>query len=106
MRPGPGCAGRRAALIHVLLAGSTCTILRPGRVVVVVEAATIPTTLPTDTTTIKFTDKKQTEGAYTGTIPTELGRFTKVTSMSLGYNWLPAGSGGLGKWRFVTSGPS
>ena len=80
LRQEPGRAGRRAAL--VLLAGST--ILRWGSVIVVVEAARIPTAPPTDTTvTIDFFN-----GGYTGAIPTELGRLTKATFVSLSGNKL------------------
>mmetsp|Transcript_104224 Transcript_104224/g.300446 ORF Transcript_104224/g.300446 Transcript_104224/m.300446 type:complete len:96 (-) Transcript_104224:1775-2062(-) len=68
------------------------------------EAATIPTALPTEIAMIDFS-----YGGYTGTIPTELGRCTKVTFMSLGGNKLTCaiptqlGQAGSGSWTRASS---
>ena len=63
----------------VLVAG---IVLQLG-IVVVVEATPIPTALPTDTTFVA-----PSSSPFTGTVPTELGALTEMTSIYLGENIL------------------
>ena len=48
-----------------------CAVLHP----LLVEGAPLPTTLPTDTTSVSFG-----ANGYSGTIPTEFGKLTKMSS--------------------------